>query len=243
MHTTQPLPLLTSRPARAFALIVGLSACALMGACTESATASAESAAFTLVGEQVTASGDLRARVRRVERAVRRAEDREAIETVAACYGRAQDVLFLNWQDREAGRLEALDIFRTCFTEDVEITLFFLNSPEPASQTFSLSAWVDFVVGFAEDGDYTSARHLIGNVLVESIDGNTARMVSESLTPHFIRHTGTDPAPTADFITGNYVDELVRGPDGVWRTYKKIIVADEYWRGQGVYPIGQASAE
>jgi hypothetical protein len=193
--------------------------------------------------ELSTSTHDRLQRLEQMVQSFRRTQDREAIEAVASCYGRAQDAIFLHWQDREAGRLEALDILRTCFTEDVEVSLFFFDGPEPAVTTSSLEAWVDFVSSFATSGDYTSARHLIGNVHVELTGPDTARMTSSSITPHYIRGT-TDPTgqPTVDLVIGNYVDELVR-EDGVWRTHRKLVVADEYWRGLGFYPLGQAAAE
>ncbi|MEM9459860.1 MAG: nuclear transport factor 2 family protein [Myxococcota bacterium] len=163
-------------------------------------------------------------------------EDRDAIREVAACYGRGHDVIFT---DLGGPKTEAFDILSTCFTPDVHTDVYFFDDPLPVASLDGLVELVGFIEQFAIDTGYTSARNVVGDVQIELHEDDTAFMVSATATPHFIQPV--DPAavePTVDLVTARYEDHLVRDDDGTWRTQTKVLRLDDFWRGQGSYPLG-----
>lgn len=164
-------------------------------------------------------------------------EDRDAIREVAACYGRGHDAIFT---DLGGAKTEAFDILDSCFMPDVQTEVFFFDNPVPAAQLDGLDQLVGFIEQFAIDTGYTGARNVVGDVQIELHDDGTAFMVSATATPHFIAPADpTAVAPTVDLVTARYEDTLVQDEDGVWRTQTKVLRLDDFWRGQGSFPLAQ----
>lgn len=163
-------------------------------------------------------------------------EDREAIRSVAECYGRGHDEIFRHLRGDQS---PSLAILRRCFTDDVQTDVFFFTETAPMAQLTSLAQLVGFIEQFAIDTSYTSARNIVGDIGIEFTGPDTAVMVSATSTPHFIQPPGPGVQPTVDLVSARYRDEVVRGADGVWRTRKKALILDQFWRGSGSYPFAQ----
>lgn len=65
----------------------------------------------------------------------------------------------------------------------------------------------------------------------------TALVQSSTVAPHFL--TIGPKSPAADFVEARYVNHVVRGTDGVWRTAEFDLVVQQIWRGAGAYPFAQ----
>jgi hypothetical protein len=161
-------------------------------------------------------------------------EDRDAIRSVAECYGRGHDEIFRHLQGDQRATLA---ILRTCFTDDVRSDVFFFNEATPMAQLTSLDQLVAFIEEFAVNSKYTGARNVVGDIGIELTGPDTAVMVSATSTPHFIQASAPGAQPTVDVVSARYRDEVVRGSDGAWRTRKKALVIDQIWRGTGSYPF------
>lgn len=162
-------------------------------------------------------------------------EDREAIRTAVACYGRGHDEIFRHLQGNQS---PSLAILRECFTDNVTSDVYFFNSPTPTAQLTTLDQLVGFIEQFAIDNSYTGARNIVGDVAIEFTGPDTARVLSATSTPHFIAPVNSPQAePTVDVVSARYIDEMVRGSDGVWRSRHKTLILDEFWRGTGFYPF------
>ncbi len=183
-----------------------------------------------------TTTADLSVRAQLEDLAVRTQvlEDREAIRSVAECYGRGHDEIFRHLQGDQSA---SLAILRNCFTDDVQSDVFFFNEQTPMAQLKSLGELVGFIEQFAVNTKYTGARNIVGDVGITFTGPDTATMVSATSTPHFIQPTGTGAQPTVDIVSARYIDEVVRGADGVWRSRKKSLILDQFWRGTGSYPF------
>ncbi|HEU4403866.1 MAG TPA: nuclear transport factor 2 family protein [Polyangiaceae bacterium] len=161
-------------------------------------------------------------------------EDRAAIGSVAACYGRGHDAIFT---DLGGGQAEARAILGECFEPGVRARVFFFGAPQPTAVLEGLDGLIGFIEQFAIDSRYTSARNVPGNVEITLRPDGTATMLSSTSAPHFIAPEAGGVVPTVDVITARYVDELRRGEDGRFRTYAKDLFIDEAWRGSGQYPF------
>jgi len=64
-----------------------------------------------------------------------------------------------------------------------------------------------------------------------------SRVQSSTVAPHFL--TIGPKSPAADFVEARYVNNVVRGIDGVWRTVEFDLVVQQIWRGVGTYPFAQ----
>ena len=162
-------------------------------------------------------------------------EDREAIRSAVACYGRGHDEIFRHLQGDQS---PSLAILSECFTADVTSDVYFFNSPTPTTQLTTLAQLVGFIEQFAIDNSYTGARNIVGDVGIEFTGPDTARVLSATSTPHFIAPANAPQnEPTVDVVSARYIDEMVRGSDGVWRSRHKTLILDEFWRGTGFYPF------
>lgn len=161
-------------------------------------------------------------------------EDREAIRGVAECYGRGHDEIFRHLQGDQA---PSLAILRGCFTDDVQTDVYFFDEATPTARLTSLAQLVGFIEQFAVNTGYTGARNVVGDIGITFTGEATAVMVSATATPHFIAASGPGAQPTVDLVSARYRDEVVRGADGVWRSRKKALVIDQFWRGTGSYPF------
>jgi hypothetical protein len=218
----------SSRPFSTLALVCATAAFAT--GC-EAMQASSES---ELTGEDLAADPSVVAQLEDLAVRAQVLEDREAIRGVAACYGRGHDEIFRHLQGDQSA---SLAILRGCFTDDVASDVFFFNEHTPAAKLTSLAQLVGFIEQFAVNTHYTGARNIVGDIGITFTGPDTAVMVSATATPHFIQATGPDAQPTVDVVSARYIDEVVRGADGVWRTRSKKLILDQFWRGTGSYPF------
>jgi hypothetical protein len=181
-----------------------------------------------------TVDSELRAQLEDLAVRTQVLEDREAIRAVAECYGRGHDEIFRHLQGDQRA---SLAILRGCFTDDVATDVFFFTEEAPMARLASLEQLVGFIEQFAVTTKYTGARNVVGDIGITFTGPDTAVMVSATSAPHFIQAPGPGAQPTLDLVSARYRDEVVRGADGVWRTRKKALILDQFWRGTGSYPF------
>ena len=162
-------------------------------------------------------------------------EDRQAIAATAACYGRGHDEIFRHLQGDQS---VARTMLSKCHTDDIKSEVYFFADPSPMATLDSLDGLIGFIENFAVQSHYTGARNIVGDIDIQFTGPDTATMLSATSTPHFIQGTGDQAGePTVDVVSARYIDELVRGKDGAWRSSKKTLILDEFWRGTGFYPF------
>lgn len=167
--------------------------------------------------------------------------DEEAIKSLASCYGRGLDELSLRWADRPKGRAAATALYAGCFDPRVEISVYPVGAKAPFKTTLGIQEWVEFADSFYASAGYSSTRHLMGNFFITRSGEGTATMISYGLAPHFLKSSAKDAAaaaPTLEYYSLRYADELARQSDGSWRVVKKSVFFDEVWRGVGFFPNG-----
>ena len=164
-------------------------------------------------------------------------EDSAAIRDVMDCYGHGHDLIFF---DLEGDRAEAIDVLRECFAEDVQTDVYFFGADKPAAQLASLQELVGFVAQFAIDSGYASARNIPGNHRIEFTGPTTARMLSSTHAPHFLRAPADAESPGhVDIVSARYENEVALDDDDRWRTTRFVLRIEGFWRGTGINPLGQ----
>lgn len=173
---------------------------------------------------------------RRLAAEVQRLADLQALRQMIDCYGTGHDLIF---KDLGGAHLEALDMLRRCHVEGLITNVFLFDETKPAQRLDSLTAFVGFVDSFAQQNGYSSARNTPGNVRIELTGRSTAKIYSSTAAPHFLTRTAAAPGdrPTLDLVSARYVDTVVRGDDGQWRTVERDLVVQQIWRGEGGYPF------
>ena len=164
-----------------------------------------------------------------------RTTDRLDIAETLYRYAEAVDILGANpvregEEDPALGR--AIDVLRTCLTADAIVRLLF-NGPgsEPVQagdggpETFGA-----FVRRYFTDYGYTGTYHLVGNVRI-TFEGPDAAGVRSYINSEHWMADGRHLAAPID-----YVDRLVRCPDGVWRISRRDIVVLRWWVSEGYVP-------
>lgn len=197
-------------------------AAALIGCAAEAAEAPVERDALAQ-------RGPLEARVQRLS-------DLQELRGIIDCYGTGHDLIF---KDLGGAHREALDVLRRCHVDGLVTNVFLFDESKPAQRLSSLTAFVDFVDGFAQQNGYTSARNVPGNVRIELVDADTARILSSTEAPHFLTKgpAAASDRPTLDLVEARYVDTAKRGRDGTWRTVTRDLIVQQIWRGEGAYPF------
>lgn len=190
-------------------------------------TVAAETA---MPGRAVRATDDKSAVAARVQQL----EDLEAVRAIPACYGYGHDLIFKHLGGEQA---EALNALQRCHVNALTTNVFLFNETTPTTTLHSIRDLIGFVESFAHDQGYTSARNVPGNVQVEFTGPAAARVQSSTVAPHFLTIGAKSPA--TDFVEARYVNNVVRGNDGVWRTIEFDLVVQQIWRSQGTYPFAQ----
>lgn len=206
--------------------LLAIIAAALTGCATENSGAPVEA----------TSESGLLSQHRELEAQVRRLSDLQELRGIIDCYGTGHDLIF---KDLGGMHREALDVLRRCHVDDLVTNVFLFDESKPAQRLESLTAFVGFVDGFAQQNGYTSARNVPGNVQIEFTGPETARISSSTEAPHFL--TKGPPAasdrPTLDLVEARYVDTAKRDRDGRWRTVERDLIVQQIWRGEGAYPF------
>lgn len=166
-------------------------------------------------------------------------EDQAAITSLVQCYSAANDIIFVTRYRQNAETAVAMGVERLheCFTDDAEFTVtFFGNSSEPWAVVNGHQPWAEVVVMFGEQNNITSTRHASGGVEIE-IDGDSAVVRAQSVTPHFQANAGETAAPSNLLLIGDYTGTAVRTDDG-WRLTHWLIDVVENQQVSGVFPFG-----
>ena len=186
------------------------------------------------VGAQAVISGHRGDGTAGVAARLQRFEDLEAVRAIPACYGYGHDLIF---KHLGADQTEAIDALQRCHVNALTTHVFLFDETTAATTLHSIRDLVAFVESFARDQGYSSARNVPGNVQVEFTGSTTARVQSSTVAPHFL--TLGPKSPATDFVEARYVNDVVRGDDGVWRVVEFDLVVQQIWRGVGVYPFAR----
>jgi SnoaL-like domain len=165
---------------------------------------------------------------------IQQIEDLEAVRAIPACYGYGHDLIF---KHLGGDQTEALNALRRCHANNLTTHVFLFDEVTPVAKLHSVADLIAFVESFASDQGYSSARNVPGNVQIEFTGPSTARVLSSTVAPHFL--TVGPKSPATDFVEARYVDNVVRGGDGVWRVAEFDLVVQQIWRGAGSYPFAQ----
>ena len=165
---------------------------------------------------------------------IQQLEDREAVRAIPACYGYGHDLIF---KHLGGDQTDAINALRRCHVDALTTNVFLFNETTATTTLHSIRELIGFVESFATDQGYSSARNVPGNVQVEFTGPATARVQSSTVAPHFL--TIGPKSPATDFVEARYVNNVVRGNDGVWRTVEFDLVVQQIWRGVGAYPFAQ----
>ncbi len=165
---------------------------------------------------------------------IQQIEDLEAVRAIPACYGYGHDLIF---KHLGGDQTEATDALRRCHVDALTTNVFLFNEATASTTLHSIRDLIAFVESFAKDQGYSSARNVPGNVQVEFTGPATARVLSSTVAPHFL--TIGPKSPATDFVEARYVNNVVRGNDGIWRTVEFDLVVQQIWRGVGAYPFAQ----
>lgn len=165
---------------------------------------------------------------------VRQLEDLEAVRAIPACYGYGHDLIF---KHLGGDQTEAINALRRCHVNALTTNVFLFDETTATTTLHSIHDLIGFVESFAKDQGYTSARNVPGNVQVEFTGPTTARVQSSTVAPHFL--TIGPKSPATDFVEARYVNNVVRGSDGLWRTVTFDLVVQQIWRGVGTYPFAR----
>ena len=165
---------------------------------------------------------------------IQQLEDLEAVRAIPACYGYGHDLIF---KHLGGDQTEAINALRRCHVNALTTNVFLFDDTTATTTLHSIHDLIGFVESFAKDQGYSSARNLPGNVQVEFTGPATARVQSSTVAPHFL--TIGPKSPATDFVEARYVNNVVRGNDGVWRTVEFDLVVQQIWRGVGTYPFAQ----
>lgn len=165
---------------------------------------------------------------------IQQLEDLEAVRAIPACYGFGHDLIF---KHLGADQTEAINALRRCHVTALTTNVFLFDETTASTTLHSIGDLIAFVESFAKDQGYSSARNVPGNVQVEFTGPATARVQSSTVAPHFL--TIGPKSPATDFVEARYVNNVVRGNDGVWRTVEFDLVVQRIWRGGGTYPFAQ----
>src|SRR3954469_1146063 len=106
---------------------------------------------------------------------VQRLSDLQELRQVIDCYGAGHDLIF---KDLGGAHREALEVLRRCHVEGLVTNVFLFDESKPAQRLDSLTAFVGFVDGFAQQNGYTSARNVPGNVRIELTGPASAKIWS-----------------------------------------------------------------
>jgi hypothetical protein len=172
-------------------------------------------------------------------------QDFAAISAVAGCYGRGHDAVV---PAKDGDQSAALAILSSCFADDVQSEFIYFDNPvQAADQLAGLQALTNYIGSFWFNAGYHSARNTPGNVHVELVDPQHAKLLYSGTTPHFsVAEADTDPDPQSvarpgfiDNISASYTSDLQRDDDGVWRTTRFTINIKEVIRVPGTYWLAQ----
>ena len=165
---------------------------------------------------------------------IQQLEDLDAVRAIPACYGYGHDLIF---KHLSGDQTEAINALRRCHVDALTTNVFLFNETTATTTLHSIRDLIGFVESFANDQGYSSARNVPGNVQVEFTGPATARVQSSTVAPHFL--TIGPKSPATDFVEARYVNNVVRGNDGVWRTVEFDLIVQQIWRGAGTYPFAQ----
>ena len=161
-------------------------------------------------------------------------ESLEAVRAIPSCYGYGHDLIF---KDLGGTHQEAIDALRRCHVDSLTTNVFLFDEARPIATLHSIGELIAFVESFAKEQGYSSARNVPGNVQVEFTGPASARVQSSTVAPHFL--TVGPKSPGTDFVQARYVDNVVRGRDGIWRAIEFDLVVQQIWRSAGTFPFAK----
>src|SRR5690242_11287324 len=127
---------------------------------------------------------------------------------------------------------QAIDILRTCLTDDAIVRLRFHGPGSEAVQAGDggPERFAPFVRRYFTDYGYTGTFHLVGNVRIAFDGADAADVKSYINTQHWMADGRHLDAPI------EYLDRVVRGHDGLWRIEARDISVWRWWVTEGWAP-------
>ena len=165
---------------------------------------------------------------------IQQLEDLDAVRAIPECYGYGHDLIY---KHLGGDQTEAINALRHCHVNALTTNVFLFDETTATTTLHSIRDLIGFIESFANDQGYSGARNVPGNVQVEFTGPATARVQSFTVAPHFL--TIGPKSPATDFVEARYVNNVVRGSDGVWRTVEFDLIVQQIWRGAGTYPFAQ----
>lgn len=128
---------------------------------------------------------------------------------------------------------EAIAVLRTCLTPDGIVRLLFhgFGSDPVQAGDGGPELFAPFVRQYFTDYGYVGTYHLVSNVRVAFHDADSAAVRSYINSAHWMADGRHLSAPI------DYVDEVVRGEDGLWRVRHRDIVVLRWWVTDGYFPV------
>jgi hypothetical protein len=163
------------------------------------------------------------------------AADRLQIAETMYRYGEAMDLMGaspVQAGDPDPALESAVELLRTCLTDDAVIRLFFEGRTGPSAQagTGGPAQFAAFVRQYFTDYGYIQTYHLVGNVRITPAGPDTATARSYINSTHWMADGRLLLAPI------EYEDTVVRCPDGLWRIADRNIYVWRWWVTEGYAP-------
>ena len=135
--------------------------------------------------------------------------DELEIQKLTVCYALGIDAI-------GSGKLqEGKNIWRDCFTKDVEFTI---KSPAGGvlAQRTGSNAWADYAYSVFQGKGYTATQHLMGSINVSVLNANQAKMSSYLYATQKLSET------SVNVNNGIYEDEVVK-EYGRWKICRRTL--------------------
>lgn len=168
-------------------------------------------------------------RITGLEVELERLQSERAILEIPECFALAMDTLGAS---PAGGQAEAKAIMQECYTDDASIKAYIIGNPDPILVADNLDTFISQIRASFDRSAYVITLHLMGNKKLSFMEDDTAKLLSRSITPHFVNGTGTERDGTVDLVPGRFEDEVVL-VDGVWKSQKKTIYIDAFWITKG----------
>lgn len=163
-----------------------------------------------------------------------RVADRQAIAEMTYCYAAAVDTLGNHpvvSEVPDTALAEATGKFSECLEPDAKLRLLLdgRTGPALAAGAGGPVEFAKFVRGYFTAYGYVGTLHLVGNLVVKFTGPDSAQVVSQIASTHWLRDGRMLVVPVL------YEDRAVRS-NSIWRIAERDIIATRFWVVEGYAP-------